>query len=444
MSMLSNGSLPSLPHPRGRLPFLGDVLTLDLARPTQQAARDARRLGGIFERRIFAHPVVIVSNADLIEQVNDQDCWAKHIGAILTPLRDIAGSGLFTALNDEPAWGTGHRILMQGFTRDAMRSYHPTMLAVVDDLLDHWHARAGEWIDVVDDTSQLALEIISRAGFGHSFGPFAEKHPFGERLRRGLTYLNKTINLPTFVKTTLLRGQTAQHHRDIAYLHNVVDDVITARRAAIEPRSDLLDLMLTTRDPLTGERLDDAAIHAQCLTMLIAGHETSAAALSFALYELARHPEIMNKARTEADSVPPGAGTPPNYDDIARLRYLRRVVDETLRLWPVAPGYFREATRPVTLGRHVFEPGDWVFVLTLAAHRDPIAWGDDAEQFDPDRWLPERLRQLGPHVYRPWGTGPRSCIGRQFALHETTLALAQILRRFDLHPEPGYKLIVNE
>ncbi|WP_280385775.1 cytochrome P450 [Nocardia wallacei] len=442
MTTTPNGS--RLPHPRGRLPLLGDVLTLDLARPTQQAARNARQLGGIFERRIFASPVVIVSRADLIEQVNDESDWAKHVGAILTPLRDIAGSGLFTAFNDEPAWGTAHRILVQGFTKDAMRSYHPTMLAVVDDLLDHWHTRTGEWIDVVEDANQLALEIIGRAGFGHSFGSFAEQHPFGERLRRGLTYLNKTINLPTIAKTTILRRQTAQHQRDIAYLHHVVDGMIAARGTTTEPWSDLLDLMLTTPDPCTGEHLDADAIHAQCLTMLVAGHETSAAALSFALYELTQHPDVIDKVREEADAVLPAAGTLVGYDDITRLRYLRRVIDETLRLWPVAPGYFREATRSTTLGGHEFAPGDWVFVLTLAAHRDPEAWGDDAEQFDPDRWLPERLHQLGPHIYRPWGTGPRSCIGRQFALHEVALTLAQILRRFDLHPVPGYGLTVNE
>lgn len=442
--MITNPNRSPLPHPRGRLPLLGDVLTLDLARPTQQAARDAQRLGGIFERRIFSSPVVIVSSADLIEQVNDENDWAKHVGAILTPLREIAGSGLFTAFNDEPAWGSAHRILVQGFTKDAMRGYHPTMLAVVDELLNHWHTRAGEWIDVVEDANQLALEIIGRAGFGHTFGAFTERHLFGERLRRGLTYLNKTINLPTIVKTTMLRRQTAQHQRDIAYLHQVVDDMIAARASTTEPRSDLLDLMLTTPDPLTGERLDEDAIHAQCLTMLVAGHETSAAALSFALHEVANQPGIIDRAREEADAVLSADGTPVGYDDITRLRYLRRVIDETLRLWPVAPGYFREATRHTALGTHEFVPGNWVFVLTLAAHRDPNTWGDDAEKFDPDRWLPERRRQLGPHIYRPWGTGPRSCIGRQFALHEVTLALAQILRHFDLHPEPGYELIVNE
>jgi cytochrome P450 len=445
MSPSQKSARRSLPHPRGRVPVLGDVLTLDLARPTQQAARDARRLGGIFERRIFGAPIVVISAADLIEQVTDEDSWAKHVGAILKPLRQIAGPGLFTAYNHEPAWGTAHRILMRGFTKDAMRGYHPTMAAAVDELLDYWRTREGEWIDVVDDANQLALEIIGRAGFGWSFGGFLDRGPFGRRLRRGLTYLNRAVNLPTIVKSTVLHRQTSQHHRDIDYLHHVVDDMISARRGAAEPRrSDLLALLLTAPDPATGDRLDGDAVHSQCITMLVAGHETSAAALSFALYELARHPNIARRAREEIDATLPPPGAAIGYDDIGRLRYLRRIIAETLRLWPVAPGFFREATRPVTLGGHEFATGEWVFVLTLAAHRDPAAWGEDAEQFDPDRWLADRPIPTGARIYKPWGTGPRACIGRAFALHEVTLALAKILREFDLHPEPGYQLIVDE
>ncbi|ATL70030.1 cytochrome P450 [Nocardia terpenica] len=428
----------SLPHPRGRVPLLGDVLTLDLARPTQQAARDARRLGGIFERRIFGQPVVIVSSTDLIEQVNDDRSWAKHVGAILTPLREIAGRGLFTAFNDEPEWEAAHRVLAQGFTRDAMRSYHDTMLTVVDELVDYWRTRTGEWIDITADAQQMALEIIARAGFGQSFGGFADDRHFGIALQRGLGYLNRTVNLPTLAKSTVLRRRTAQHHRDLALLHRVVDDVISARRTAPQPRNDLLGLMLAAPD-----QLDGTAIHAQCLTMLVAGHETTAAALSFALYELASHPTVADKARAEIDEVLPGTEAI-GYEDVARLRYLRRVLDETLRLWPVAPGYFREAARPVTLAGYEFSPGDWVFVLTLAAHRDPNGWGDDAEQFDPDRWAPDRLRQLDPHIYKPWGTGPRACIGRRFALHELTVALARTLQSFDLTTDPSYALDVTE
>lgn len=131
---------------------------------------------------------------------------------------------------------------------------------------------------------------------------------------------------------------------------------------------------------------------------------------------------------------------------MAHLRYLRRVVDETLRLWPIAPGYFRQAKTDTTLdrGRYRVEAGDWVFVLLLAAHRDTTTWGPDAATFDPQRFLAERLRALPPRIYKPFGTGARACIGRQFALHEIMLTLAVVLHQFEIEPESDYQLQVSE
>lgn len=126
------------------------------------------------------------------------------------------------------------------------------------------------------------------------------------------------------------------------------------------------------------------------------------------------------------------------------MRYLRRVVDETLRLWPSAPGYFRKVRTDTTLGgRYEMPKGSWVFVLLPQLHRDPV-WGEDPESFDPDRFKPENVKKRPAHAYRPFGTGPRACIGRQFALHETVLALAIILQRYNLQSDPKYTLDIRE
>lgn len=140
--------------------------------------------------------------------------------------------------------------------------------------------------------------------------------------------------------------------------------------------------------------------------------------------------------------------TAPNidFDDVPKLRYLRRIIDETLRLWPVTPGYSRQARHDTTIGngKYHFRTGDFVIIFLLAAHRDTATWGADADEFNPDRFLPENLRKLPPHTYKPFGTGPRSCIGRQFAFHEILLTLAAILHHFDLEPHPEYELSVAE
>ncbi|MFF2028553.1 cytochrome P450, partial [Streptomyces sp. NPDC058171] len=165
-------------------------------------------------------------------------------------------------------------------------------------------------------------------------------------------------------------------------------------------------------------------------------------ALSFALYYLSRHPDVLAKAQAEVDAV--WGDEEPAFEQVAKLRYVRRVLDESLRLWPTAPAYGREATVDTTLvGTYPMKVGDWVLVLIPALHRDPV-WGDDPEAFDPDHFLPERIRSRPAHVYKPFGTGERACIGRQFALHEAVLVLGTILRRYDIAGDPGYRLKVAE
>lgn len=180
------------------------------------------------------------------------------------------------------------------------------------------------------------------------------------------------------------------------------------------------------------------------ITFLVAGHETTSGALSFALHYLSLHPDVADRARAEVDRVWGDTDTPA-YEQVARLRYVRRVLDESLRLWPTAPAYSREATRDTVLAdEHPMRRGAWTLVLVPMLHRDPEVWGADADRFDPDRFEPAAVRSRPPHTYKPFGTGARACIGRQFALHEATLVLALLLRRYDLHPDPSYRLRVTE
>ncbi len=440
-----------LPHPRWRLPIIGDLLTVDLNKPCQGLAREAKTLGGIFEERIFDVPVVVVCGAEFVDEVTNETAWEKHLGHSLRKLRTIAGDGLFTAYTSEPNWAKAHNILIPAFSRAAMATYHDTMVDTVRELMDAWHRR-DDWIDVPSDANRLTTEIIARVGFGHTFGKLASAtdDPFIGTVLRELRYANRRTDAIPLYDKLFGRKQRRQHLADKTWLRQQVSDLISARRAArpnTDAHSDMLDTMLNSADPDTSDTLDDVNIINQILTLLVAGSETSANTIAFAVHYLAHNPDIADAARTEADERLAGrgpAGIP--FEAIATLRRLRRVVDETLRLWPVAPGFFRQAKHDTALGNGIyrFAKGDWVFVLLLAAHRDPATWGADADEFNPDRFLPDRLRGLPRHVYKPFGTGPRACIGRQFALHEVMLTLAAVLHHFDLEPEPGYELTVTE
>lgn len=208
---------------------------------------------------------------------------------------------------------------------------------------------------------------------------------------------------------------------------------------------DLLGRMLRTTHPETGHRLDPVNIRHQVITFMVAGHETTSGALSFALYYLTRDQQALARAQAEVDALWGEVETPePAFADIAKLRYVRAALDEALRLWPTAPGYLRAARTDTVLGgRYRMNEGDWALVFLPLLHRDPRVW-PHAERFDPDRFGPGQAKSRPPHAYKPFGTGKRACIGRQFALHEAVLALGLILHRYRLTPPDAYELQIVE
>ncbi|MFD5791986.1 cytochrome P450 [Streptomyces diastatochromogenes] len=440
--------LHRIPHPPRRLPLAGDVLGVDRRRPVQDSMRFGRELGPIFRRRAFGNEFVFLWGSRLVADLADESRFAKHVGLGIANLRPVAGDGLFTAYNHEPNWQLAHDVLAPGFSREAMEGYHGMMLAVAARLTGHWDRElaAGRAVDVPGDMTKLTLETISRTGFGHDFGSFERDrpHPFVRAMVGTLTYAQRLNSVPVPLAPLLLRGAARRNAADIAFLDRTVDGVVAARRRSGGGDGDLLDRMLDTAHPETGERLSAENVRKQVITFLVAGHETTSGALSFALYYLARHPEVAAKARAEVDRVW-GDTAEPGYDQVARLRYVRRVLDESLRLWPTAPGYAREAREDTVLaGEHPMRRGAWALVLLPMLHRDPEVWGEDAERFDPDRFDAGAVRARPPHTFKPFGTGARACIGRQFALHEATLVLGLLLRRYELRPDPDYRLRVTE
>jgi cytochrome P450 len=440
--------LHRIPHPPRRLPLLGDVLGVDRRTPLQDSMRIGGQLGPIFRRRAFGNEFVFVWGAELAADMADESRFAKHVGLGVANLRPVAGDGLFTAYNHEPNWQLAHDVLAPGFSREAMEGYHAMMVAVAGRLTGRWDRElaAGRWVDVPGDMTKLTLETIARTGFGHDFGSFERDrpHPFVTAMIGTLSYAQRLNSVPGPLAPLMLRQAARRNAADIQYLNRTVDDLVTERRRTGRGEGDLLDRMLETAHPQTGERLSAENVRRQVITFLVAGHETTSGALSFALHYLARHPEIAAKAAAEVDRV--WGDTPaPGYDQVAKLRYMRRVLDESLRLWPTAPAFAREARQDTVLaGRHPMRRGAWALVLTPMLHRDPEVWGPDAESFDPDRFEAKAARGRAPHTFKPFGTGARACIGRQFALHEATLVLGLLLRRYGLGADPDYRLRVTE
>lgn len=434
-------SLDELPHAPGRIPILGDLTSVDRHRPTQHEMSLARTLGPIFERRLLGSRVIVVAGAHLANRACDEQAWARCLAGPGEVLREIVPTGLFTARSRDPLWGMAHRVLSPGFTQGAMRTYHQAMDSVAADLIASWRTAPDGRIEVHDAMTAATLEVIARAGFGTPFGLLGDAPAgvmdsrwFVEALARILRWASDQTNDVPVIGAIRTRLQARAIGRDIAAARAYVDGLIADRRAAgTIDADDLLGLMLTTTDPDTGKPLPDSNISDQILTFLVAGHETTAALLEAALHYLAADPSLQNRLRA---AVTARGGW--DYDAVAGMRPIRNLVNEVLRLHPPVPGLFRVARVDTELGGYAIPAGQAVFVLALAAHRDPEVWGSDAEEFHPDRFEAPQRRAHPTAFFKPFGSGPRACIGLAFAMHEATLLLARILDSYELAlPDSG-------
>jgi cytochrome P450 / NADPH-cytochrome P450 reductase len=328
-----------------------------------------------------------------------------------------------------------------------MKGYLDPMIDIAEQLCLKWERlNPDEPIDVAADMTRLTLDTIALCGFSYRFNSFYRDsdHPFVAAMMGALheTQARQRL-LPIAIK--LRRRAQRQLMADSAYMDDTVGRILEERRASGEPGTDLLGHMLVGTDK-QGNTLPDHNIVAQCSTFLVAGHETTSGLLSFAISYLLKAPDVVARAQVEVDRV---LGTdpsvPPTVAQVQQLGYIRQILDETLRLWPTAPAFTRQAREATTVGGWgPFEPGQAIIALTPMLHRLPEVWGADAEDFNPDHFEPHRRDALPPNAYRPFGSGQRACIGRQFALQEATLVLGMVLQRFDLVDRANYQLRIRE
>ncbi|CAG7626183.1 bifunctional cytochrome P450/NADPH--P450 reductase [Paenibacillus allorhizosphaerae] len=422
---------------------LGNIPLIDKDSPTLSFCKLADEYGPIFRFEGFGRSVLIVSGPDLVADVCDESRFDKGIGHILK-VRDFAGDGLFTSLTEEPNWKKAHHILMPAFSQQAMKGYHGMMLDIALQLVQKWaRLNPDESIDVPEDMTRLTLDTIGLCGFNYRFNSYYREtpNPFIVSMVRALDEAMHYGNrLP--IQNKLMIKTKRQYERDIQSMFSVVDKIIADRKASGDQgETDLLSRMLHAKDPETGERLDDENIRYQIITFLIAGHETTSGLLSFATYFLLKHPDALKKAYAEVDEVL--TDPLPTYEQVLKLKYIRMILNEALRLWPTAPQFNLFAKEDTRIGgKYPIAKGEGVSVLIPQLHRDKGVWGADAEQFRPERF--EDPSQVPNYAYKPFGNGQRACIGMQFALHEATLVLGMILKQFQLVDAMNYQLKVKQ
>jgi cytochrome P450 len=347
-------------------------------------------------------------------------------GDLVERTKVLIGDGLFSS--EGSTWRRQRRIIQPSFERRRVASLIPLITMATGAMLDEWsrYADRGTAFDLPAAMTGLTLDVIGRAFFGVDLRTEAAavRDALGVALayvnRRAMAFFPMPVGVPT---PAALRFRRARQTLDGA-----VTRIIEARRARLDPDAgDLMSLLLSARDPESGEAMSDVEIRDQVLTFVLAGHETTALALTWALYLLALHPDVDARLRDETRRVL--ADRAPTLEDLAHLPYARMVLDETLRLYPPIWAFVREAIADDRLDGYRIRAGSSVGVIPYVTHRHPSLW-DQPDRFDPERFSPAAVATRPRYAYLPFSGGPRQCIGRDFALMEAQLALAMIVRDY--------------
>jgi cytochrome P450 len=401
--------------------------------PLAFGLHNARTFGDIVYYKVGPLRVYQLTHPDFARQVlveqSDKFCKPRLLKRAFRP---FAGEGLLTS--DGALWKQQRRLMQPAFHHSALASYAEVMvrhaLRLVDGLTD------GQPIELQSVMSALTLAIVVECLFGGDVTRYANEvsRLMSAVLDASNQRLNSALRLPSWVPTR----RHLRERRALARLDEILRELIAARRAASGGRHDLLSMLLTAVDPESGIRMSDRRLRDEMMTVFLAGHETTANALTWTWYLLSRHPEAEALLFEEVDHVLEGRA--PTLIDLSYLPYTEMVVREALRLYPPAPGVAREPIEDVTIGGYLVPKRSLISVNTFAMQRD-ARFFPDPERFDPGRFAPGWEQRLQRFAYLPFGGGPRVCIGNSFAMMEARLILAAVSQRWQLALEPHQAVV---
>jgi cytochrome P450/NADPH-cytochrome P450 reductase len=374
---------------------------------------------------------------------------------VFRELRKIAGDGLFTASDEEENWGIAHRILLPEFSQKALKAQIPEMVNQAIKLVKQFEKfKTTDDIDILSWMTKVTIDSISVCGFGYDFGSIDSEsdHPFVTNLGVGLEMVLKEAVRPGLVKAFHKKDQEI-FSEAVAYMKSFCIDIIKKRQELYATEGDdskrskdFLDLMLKAEDPQTKKGMSDDSIVNNLITFLIAGHDTTASLMSWVFYLLCINPHVMQKVKNEVELVCGKSLRTTNritQVEVSKLKYCLQVIKEGLRLYPSVGSWFKVALKEDTLCGFPVHAGQRIIFPNLGVNMNRIYWGDQADEFNPDNFSPEAEAKRHPHAYSSFGSGPRACLGAQFALIEARIILAYVIFNFDitLAPKCNPKLI---
>jgi cytochrome P450 len=392
--------------------------------------RISREYGDVVSFRLGPKQLVLLNHPDFIEQVlvTENRNFIKHYAFRL--LRPTLGDGLVISEGD--FWFRQRRLMQPAFSRQRIDAFAPTIVDYTTRMMESW--RPGSTRDLHADMTKLAMSIVTKTLLDVDTGDSARV------VSKSVDVLMEDFNdrfqsaFPPPFWLPVPRNLHLKRH--VRRLDAIIHDVIRQRRTEAHDRGDLLSMLVRARDEADNTGMTDKQLRNEVMTLFLAGHETTASALSWMWHLLARHPEVEARLHAELDTVL--GGRPPTAADIPRLTYTEQIVLETLRLYPPAYVIGRQPLEDCTIGGYRIAAGTSILISKYVTQRDPRFF-ERPDEFDPDRWNDGLIRRLPKYTYFPFGGGPRICIGNAFAMLEAMLVVATVAQRFhfDWAAEPA-------
>lgn len=432
---MRSGTRPRMaPGPRSEGP-LGHLRALR-ADPLGLLTRSAAEYGDVVALRFFNRRMHLLRHPEHVKYVlqdNPKNFTKQTIG--YDRLREILGNGLVTS--EGSFWLRQRRIMQPAFHRERVAAFGGTMVRLTEAMLNSWDekSRRGEPLDVAAEMHALTLRIVCQTLLSAEVSSQTETvgHSLDELLSQVMNRTTGLLALPRWLPTP----KNWRLKKARGALDQIIRGVISARLNGGRSEGDLLDLLIAARDEETGERMTDQQLRDEVMTIFLAGHETTANALSWTLLLLSEHPTVARTFRSELAQVL-GQRTP-TVEDLPRLLYTGQVIQEAMRLYPPVWLFVRQVSNDDEIGGYHIPRQSYVMLSPYLTHRDPEFW-QNPEGFDPERFSADRLRLLPRFAYFPFGGGPRICIGNSFAQMEAQLVLASIAQRFELERLPGSRI----
>ena len=390
--------------------------------------RTVRRFPSISRAMIGPYHYVNISEPAYIEHVfTHPDIYVK--GRDNKTLRFLLGNGLVTSEGE--FWLKQRRLIQPLFHKQRLQSFVQKINESTVTMLKNWETKTGVVIDMHTEMTNVTLDIVSQTLMSTEVvGDFKK---ISEALVVVMEGMMKILRLPVWIPTP----GNLKMQKNRALLFDTIQKIIEDRRKNKTEFNDLLTMLMEGEDADTRERMTDEQLRDEVITIFLAGHETTANALSYTFFLLAQHAEIKQRVVDEVKQVV--GDNEMSFENLSKLEYTTMVIKESMRLYPPVWGITRDASREDVIGGYRIKKGDSIAMSPYAVHRLEKYW-ENPLKFDPERFSPERMKNIHRYAWFPFGGGQRFCIGNNFAMMEMQIVIALACTQFNFTLTENFKL----